>query len=63
MLKAKNSKHARVMKPAVSTTMPPASTTTQKIEIVRKRAERPGKLRLAEIIARNERPRPVAARS
>ena len=43
--------------------MPPASTTTQKVEIVRNRRERPGMLKLAEIIARNDRPRPVAARS
>jgi hypothetical protein len=59
----KNSKLARVMKPAVSRTIPVASRITHSTEARRKRPLKPGIPRLVATIARRERPSPAAARS
>jgi hypothetical protein len=59
-VKPTNSKHARVMSPAVSTTMPVASSTTQTIVTWRKRRWMPGSPRLVATSARSERPSAAA---
>lgn len=59
----KNSKHARVMNPAVSRTMPVASSTTHTTEAVRKSRPNPGMPRLQATIDSNESPSPAAAKS
>lgn len=51
------------MNPAVSSTMPVASSATHSTEAVRKRRLKPGIPRLDATIARSERPRPAAAKS
>ncbi|KRB37362.1 hypothetical protein ASD93_14025 [Microbacterium sp. Root180] len=51
------------MKPAVRSTIPVASSTTQSADTARKRWENPGIPRLDATIARSERPRPAAAMS
>jgi hypothetical protein len=61
--KPKNSKQARVMKPAVSSTIPLASRTTIRAEAARNRRLNPGIPRLVATIARRESPRPAAAKS
>lgn len=61
--KPKNSKQASVMKPAVSSTIPVASSTTHSAEAVRKRRVKPGMPRLEATIASSERPSPAAAMS
>jgi hypothetical protein len=59
----KNSKHASVMNPAVSSTIPVASSTTHRAETTRKRRLNPGMPRLDATIARSDRPSPAAAKS
>lgn len=51
------------MTPAVSSTIPVASSTTHRAEAVRKRRLKPGIPRLLATIARRESPRPAAAKS
>jgi len=61
--KATNSNSASVMNPAVSTTMPAASSATQHAVARRKRRLRPGIARPVETVDRNDSPRPVAMMS
>jgi hypothetical protein len=60
---ATNSNRARVMKPAVSTAMPAASSPTQSAVARRNPRLRPGSASPVATVARNDRPRPVAIRS
>jgi hypothetical protein len=60
---ATSSNSASVMSPAVSTTMPAASSATQIMVARRNRRLRPGMARPVATVARNDRPRPVAMRS
>lgn len=60
---ATSSKAARVMNPAVRTTMPVESTPTQNIVARRNRRLRPGTASPVATVARNDSPRPVAMMS
>jgi hypothetical protein len=60
---ATNSNSARVIRPAVSMTIPVTSRATQSIVARRNRRLRPGSARPAQAIPRNDRPRPLAIRS
>ena len=62
-VKPTNSKDARVMKPAVSSTMPDASSATHAPEARRNRRLNPGMPRLVETMPSSESPSPAAARS
>jgi hypothetical protein len=60
---ATNSKSARVMRPAVNTTMPTASRATQNAVARRNCRLRPGIARPVATVARNDSPRPLAMMS
>jgi len=60
---ATNSNSASVMSPAVSTTMPPASSATQNTVAPRNRRLQPGIASPVATVARKDSPSPVAMRS